>query len=290
MWIPQLPAALSWDHNEHYHRWLLAQLPDNPERVFDAGCGSGALAVLMAGRAEFVDGADRSADMIALARARWPGASNVRWLHGDILDPELPLTSAGYDAVTALSSLHHVDLRAGLARLASLVRPGGVLAVVGLYRNATAADRAWEPVSLLANAAVGASRVARRGAGLPHPSDRPLAASQSAHASQSAQAAQPGQAAQSAQAAQTGQAAQARRGTQAAQAAQAGQAGRAGQAAQVGQAAEPQRQPYDPGLPMRAPQDSLAEIAAAARQITPGARIRRRVFWRYTLVWRRPHP
>jgi SAM-dependent methyltransferase len=159
MWIPRLPAALHWDHNEYYHWWLLAQLPNHPERIFDAGCGSGTLAVRIAGRAAFVDGADRSADMIALARARWPGASNVRWLHGDLRDPELPLAPAGYDAVTALSSLHHLDLHAGLARLASLVRPGGVLAVVGLYRTETAADYAWEPVSLVANAAVGTARV-----------------------------------------------------------------------------------------------------------------------------------
>jgi SAM-dependent methyltransferase len=262
MWIPQLPAALSWDHNEHYHRWLLAQLPDNPERVFDAGCGSGTLAVLMAGRAEFVDAADRSADMIALARARWPAASNVRWLHGDILDPELPVAPAGYDTVTALSSLHHADLHACLARLASLVRPGGVLAVVGLYRNATVADRAWEPVSLLANAAVGATRAARRRAGFPHPSDRPYAAA-------CPQPARP-------EGALPGEAREPRPG--------------AGLPTGAGQSAEAGRQPYDSGLSMRAPQDSLAEIAAAARQLTPGARIRRRVFWRYTLVWRRPLP
>ncbi|MGI5217347.1 class I SAM-dependent methyltransferase [Nocardia sp. CA-290969] len=48
------------------------------------------------------------------------------------------------------------------------------------------------------------------------------------------------------------------------------------------------------GLPahMRAPtadpQETLAEIRAAARQTLPTARIRRRLFWRYTLVYDAP--
>ncbi|WP_280398911.1 class I SAM-dependent methyltransferase [Nocardia carnea] len=48
------------------------------------------------------------------------------------------------------------------------------------------------------------------------------------------------------------------------------------------------------GLPahMRAPtadpQETLGEIRAAARRVLPGARLRRRLFWRYTLVYDAP--
>lgn len=210
--VPQLPASLAWDHNAHYHPWLLGQLPAAPGRVLDAGCGAGALAARLAGQAASVDAVDASPDMIERARSQWPGATTVRWIRGDLLDPGLPLAAGGYDAVTALSSLHHLPLRPGLSRLASLVRPGGVLAVVGLYRLATPADFSFEVIRLPANAAMGAVLALR------------------------------------------------------------GQAGK----------------PHEAGMPVRDAQDSLAEIRGAAREFTPGAQLRRRLFWRYTLLWRRP--
>jgi SAM-dependent methyltransferase len=208
--VLQLPRAWRWDHNAHYHPWFLRQLPERGARVLDVGCGTGALVRRLAERAEHVDAVDASADMIERASARTP-ATNVRWILGDVLDPELDLHSEGYDAVTALSSLHHMPLRPGIARLASLVRPGGVLAVVGHYRSATAADYAMEAVTLPANAVVGAY----------------LAAS-----------------------------------------------GRAGK-------------PHDDGMPIKNPTTPLNEIRAAATEILPGAQVRRRLFWRHSLLWRR---
>ncbi|MFJ4582014.1 class I SAM-dependent methyltransferase [Streptomyces echinatus] len=38
----------------------------------------------------------------------------------------------------------------------------------------------------------------------------------------------------------------------------------------------------------REPEETFAEISGAARRLLPGARLRRRLFWRYTLVWRAP--
>jgi SAM-dependent methyltransferase len=210
--LPQLPAFLLWDHNAHYHRWLLRHVPAAPDRVLDTGCGAGALAARLAGRAGRVDAVDASPAMIERARSLWPGAAGVRWLSGDLLDPALPLAAGGYDAVTAISSLHHLPLRAGLSRLASLVRPGGLLAVVGLYRIATPADYAFEAVRVASNVAVGAGLALRGRAGKPH----------------------------------------------------------------------------EAGMPVGEAQDTLAGIRAAARELTPGAQVRRRLFWRYTLLWRRP--
>jgi len=40
----------------------------------------------------------------------------------DLLDPALPLEHEGYDAVTAVSSLHPMPLQPALGRLAGLVR------------------------------------------------------------------------------------------------------------------------------------------------------------------------
>ncbi|ANZ35078.1 hypothetical protein BBK82_02330 [Lentzea guizhouensis] len=45
---------------------------------------------------------------------------------------------------------------------------------------------------------------------------------------------------------------------------------------------------HDPEMPVVWTAPALAEIRAAASEITPGARVRRRLFWRYTLVWDAP--
>ncbi|MEV0703459.1 class I SAM-dependent methyltransferase [Saccharopolyspora sp. NPDC050389] len=207
----QLPQALLWDHNAHYHPWLLRQVPQRCSRVLDVGCGTGALVRKLVDRADFVDAVDFSAEMIDQASAR-TSATNVRWLRGDVLDPDLDLHPEGYDAVTALSSLHHMQLRPALTRLASLVRPGGVLAVIGLYRSESAADFATRTVSFPANAAVGAYLAARGRAGKPH----------------------------------------------------------------------------DDGMPVQDATIMLSEIRDAAREIIPGSQVRRRLFWRHSLLWRKP--
>lgn len=144
-----MPERLWWDHNAHYHRWVVRQLPSRLERVLDVGCGAGRLAATLAVRAEHVDGLDRSPVMIDKARRRYPKAGNARWLEGDLFDSRLPLSDDGYDAITAVSSLHHMPLEDTLERLTRLLRPGGVLVVVGHYRPATIGDRGLEMLACL---------------------------------------------------------------------------------------------------------------------------------------------
>ena len=119
-----------WDHNAYYHRLLLRQLPQQCRRVLDVGCGSGAFAARLAGRAEHVDALDRSATMIEVARQHSP--SNVHCVLGDVLVDPSP--HSDYDAVFSISALHHMPLREALLSLAAVIRPGGILAVIALPR------------------------------------------------------------------------------------------------------------------------------------------------------------
>ena len=45
---------------------------------------------------------------------------------------------------------------------------------------------------------------------------------------------------------------------------------------------------YDHGAPMLDPRESWGEVRRAAKAALPGSRYRRRLYWRYTLVWNRP--
>jgi SAM-dependent methyltransferase len=55
---------------------------------------------------------------------------------------------------------------------------------------------------------------------------------------------------------------------------------------------QPVTEPVDDGgpvMPMRDAAETFAEISGVARQVLPGAHIRRRLFFRYTLQWTRPY-
>ncbi|HWU47715.1 MAG TPA: class I SAM-dependent methyltransferase [Humibacter sp.] len=45
---------------------------------------------------------------------------------------------------------------------------------------------------------------------------------------------------------------------------------------------------YRHGAPTIEPRESYGEVRAAARRILPGVRYRRRLYWRYSLLWRKP--
>jgi SAM-dependent methyltransferase len=122
--------ALAWDHNAYYHRLLFRHLPRSCNRVLDVGCGAGAFAVELAGRAEHVDALDRSPAMIDEAKRVAP--ANVTCVLADVLQDPLP--DARYDAIVSVTALHHTPLEEVLPRLAAALRPGGVLAAVALPR------------------------------------------------------------------------------------------------------------------------------------------------------------
>ncbi|SFR23925.1 Methyltransferase domain-containing protein [Lentzea waywayandensis] len=46
--------------------------------------------------------------------------------------------------------------------------------------------------------------------------------------------------------------------------------------------------PHDTEMPMVMTAPTLPEIRAAAAEIVPGARVRRHLFWRYSMVWHAP--
>lgn len=48
------------------------------------------------------------------------------------------------------------------------------------------------------------------------------------------------------------------------------------------------REVRDIGVPVAPPRESLREIRAVAARVLPGCRLRRRMYWRYSLTWDRP--
>lgn len=193
-----------WNHNVHYHDFLLRQLPARVENVLDVGCGHGLFAQRLASCAERVDALDVDPQSLQIARSQ-TRSSNLRFIEGDFLTVELP--EQHYDAITLVASLHHMDLSAALHRAKRLLTRDGTLLVLGLYRERSLLDFAY------ALAAVPVSIFYKWRNRPTHP--------------------------------------------------------RAIQAP-----------------PTLAPNTSLKEIRAIAAAVLPGAKIRRHLLWRYSLVWR----
>ena len=130
--------SAAWNHNIHYHGRMLRAVPANCGLALDVGCGYGLLARKLVSRCAGVVGIDRDAACIASARAAAAGDSRIEFVEGDVLTHRFG--DRCFDFVVAVATLHHLPLRAALVRFAELLRPGGVLAVTGLYRPETMTD------------------------------------------------------------------------------------------------------------------------------------------------------
>ncbi len=128
-----------WNHNSHYHDVLLRAVPRPCGRALDVGCGQGDFARRLAVVADRVDAIDRDAAMIAAVRQRCADLPNVHVVQADFLRWG---DAGAYDYVSMIATLHHMPMREALTHAADLLRPGGRLALLGLYRVASITDLA----------------------------------------------------------------------------------------------------------------------------------------------------
>lgn len=146
-----LLADEGWNHNAHYHRYLLARLPERCGRVVEIGCGTGEFSRLLAGRAESVLAIDLSARMIRLARQRSRPYANVEFVNADVMTYRLG--EERFDCVATLTTLHHLPAETLLRRVSKSLKPGGVFLCLDLYRRSGAGglllDGAAYPASLI---------------------------------------------------------------------------------------------------------------------------------------------
>jgi len=127
-------------------------------RALDLGCGTGAMAIRLAGLGFTVTGLDASQEMLEIAQqqAREAGHSEkIDFLLGDISQPATLLRAESFDVVLCHNLLEFVDdpatvirmaaraLRGPLGMISILVRnrPGEVLKAALLNGNLAAADR-----------------------------------------------------------------------------------------------------------------------------------------------------
>jgi SAM-dependent methyltransferase len=83
--------------------------------------------------------------VLSRARAQSGSEPRITFVEGDVMTHHF--TDGSFDFVAAVATLHHLPLRPALGRFRSLLRPGGVLAVIGLHRGETLSDLAAAAVA-----------------------------------------------------------------------------------------------------------------------------------------------
>jgi 2-polyprenyl-3-methyl-5-hydroxy-6-metoxy-1,4-benzoquinol methylase len=130
-----------WNLNIHYHRVVLEALPAGATTALDVGSGDGLLAFDLADRGLQVVGIDPHERSVERARSDAACSDRATFVCGEVFTH--PFEPGSFDAVASIAMLHHVDAVAGLRRMAELVRPGGVVAVLGFATPSGPIDRAY---------------------------------------------------------------------------------------------------------------------------------------------------
>ena len=116
--------------DQRWRRLTVRATVDSGDRVLDACCGTGDLAVAARKAGATVVGLDFSERMLERARSK---DASIEWVQGDLL--ELPFEDASFDAATVGFGVRNVvDLERALAELARVLRPGGRVGILEITR------------------------------------------------------------------------------------------------------------------------------------------------------------
>lgn len=138
-----------WNHNNHYHQFLLKQLPDRCQTILDLGCGTGQFSRMLAERADRVMAIDLSPKSIQIARQRSQQFNNIDYRVADISEEEL--AAKHFDAVVSIATFHHLSLEQLIPKLKAALKPGGVLIVLDLFEHHNFVDTLSDAIAVPLN-------------------------------------------------------------------------------------------------------------------------------------------
>ncbi|MEM6610800.1 MAG: class I SAM-dependent methyltransferase [Cyanobacteria bacterium P01_C01_bin.72] len=138
-----------WDHNNHYHSFLLSQLPIEGNTVLEIGCGTGEFSRLLAQRFERVIAIDLSPKMIEVAKQHSRQFPNIDFQVADILQWQFPKEK--FDTIASIATFHHLPLENLLPCLKSALKPEGKLVILDLIEYTYPKDIVIDIISVAFN-------------------------------------------------------------------------------------------------------------------------------------------
>jgi ubiquinone/menaquinone biosynthesis C-methylase UbiE len=127
-----------WNHNDHYHDFLLKQLPPHCTYALEIGCGTGAFSRLLARHADRVLALDLSPQMIRIAKEHSEQYSNIDFQVADAKTWEFPAEQ--FDCVASIATLHHLPFEETLLKVKGAMKINGTLIILDLFQPAGLSD------------------------------------------------------------------------------------------------------------------------------------------------------
>jgi len=146
----------NWSHNRHYHQYLLRHLPRHKGSALDIGSGLGQFSRMLAEHFESVVGIDFSPKMVEGAIARSSSIGNLRFQCVDFLQTEFPENC--FDCVASIAAMHHLPFRLALEKTQRILKNGGRLLILDLFKNRNIPDYLFSGAGAIANALGSARR------------------------------------------------------------------------------------------------------------------------------------
>jgi len=135
----------NWNHNAHYHRYLINRIPEQCRHILEIGCGTGEFSRLLTQRAERVLAIDLSPQMIRLAKERSKLYPNIDFIEGDVMTYQLPDNQ--FDCIATLTTIHHLPVENILRKMRKSLKPGGVFVCLDLYQRSNLTDLLFDAVA-----------------------------------------------------------------------------------------------------------------------------------------------
>jgi 2-polyprenyl-3-methyl-5-hydroxy-6-metoxy-1,4-benzoquinol methylase len=127
-----------WNRNNHYHKFLLENLPDNCQNTLEIGCGIGTFSRLLSTRAKLVTAIDLSPKMIETAKNLSKSHTNIDFQIADILETNFP--DEHFDVIVSVATFHHLPLEQVLPKLKKALKPRGKLLILDVLRMKSVQD------------------------------------------------------------------------------------------------------------------------------------------------------
>jgi SAM-dependent methyltransferase len=140
-----------WNGSNHYHGFLLENLPPNPQNLLEIGCGIGTFSRLLAARSQLVTAIDLSPGMIEIAENLSKSHANIDFQLADVLETDFP--DEHFDAIVSIATFHHLPLERLLPKLKKALKTGGKLLILDVTKMENIQDffiaAAAVPLSLI---------------------------------------------------------------------------------------------------------------------------------------------
>ncbi|MFW5983398.1 MAG: class I SAM-dependent methyltransferase, partial [bacterium] len=138
-----------WNHNTHYHKLMLKHLPEKHVSALDIGSGFGLFSFRLSSTFKDVVSLEPDQKSINYSKLKYKCQDNITFIGNSFLENNFE--DRKFDFISAIASIHHMDFEAALEKMKKLLKPGGKMAILGLYKESSVLDYFFSLTAVLPN-------------------------------------------------------------------------------------------------------------------------------------------